>query len=124
MSGWRMPAELSTASVLYVDDETVESVINAPRGALILAKDDCGSCAEYEAEIQRLQDRELLGDLVVGKLMLTQPGSRAFKRSNRWLGTLDHLPYTVLYANGEKVDEFAASKGFFLMERAEDAGFI
>jgi hypothetical protein len=30
----------------------------------------------------------------------------------------------VLYANGEKVDEFAASKGFFLMERAEDAGFI
>ena len=107
-------------SVLYVDDETVESVINAPRGALILAKDDCGSCAEYEAEIQRLQDRELLGDLVVGKLMLTQPGSRAFKRSNPWLSTLDHLPYTVLYASGEKVDEFAASKGLFLMERAEE----
>jgi hypothetical protein len=110
--------------VLYVDDETVESVINAPRGELILAKDDCDSCAEYEAEIQRLQDRELLGDLVVGKLMLTQPGSRAFKRSNAWLSALDHLPYTVLYANGEKIDEFAASKGVFLMERAEDAGFI
>jgi hypothetical protein len=62
-------------SMLYVDDETVESVISAPHGALILAKDDCGSCA-------------------------------------------------VLYASGEKVDEFAASKGFFLMERAEDAGFI
>jgi hypothetical protein len=120
MSGWRTRAELSTASVLYVDDETVESVINAPRGALILAKDDCGSCAEYEAEIQRLQDRDLLGDLVVGKLMLTQPGSRAFKRSNQWLSTLDYLPYTVLYASGEKVDEFAASKGFFLMERAEE----
>jgi len=119
-----MRAELSTASVLYVDDETVESVLNAPRGALILAKDDCGSCAEYEAEIRRLQDKELLGDLVVGKLMLTQPGSRAFKRSNPWLSTLDHLPYTVLYASGEKVDEFAASKAVFLMQRAEDAGFI
>jgi hypothetical protein len=109
---------------MYVDDETVDTVINAPHGALILAKDGCGSCARYAAEIQRLQDREQLGDLVVGKLMLTQPGSRAFKRANPWLGTLDHLPYTVLYASGEKVDEFAASKGFFLMERAEDAGFI
>jgi hypothetical protein len=105
---------------MYVDDETVESVINAPRGALILAKDGCGSCAEYEAEIQRLQERDMLGDLVVGKLMLTQPGSRAFKRSNPWLGTLEDLPYTVLYASGEKVDEFAASKAFFLMERAEE----
>jgi len=109
---------------MYVDDETVGSVVNAPRGALILAKDGCGSCAEYEAEIQRLQDRELLGDLVVGKLMLTQPGSRAFKRLNPWLSTVEDLPYTVLYASGQKVDEFAASKGFFLMERAEDAGFI
>jgi len=110
--------------VLYVDDETVESVINAPHGALILAKDNCGSCADYEAEIRRLQNQELLGDLVVGKLILTQPGARAFKRSNPWLSTLDYLPYTVLYANGEKIDEFAASKGLFLMERAEDAGFI
>ncbi|HKG38724.1 MAG TPA: hypothetical protein VKB25_07020 [Conexibacter sp.] len=119
-----MSAELRTAPVLYVDDDTVECVINAPHGALILAVDDCGSCAGYEAEIRRLQDRELLGDLVVGKLVLTQPGSRAFKRSNQWLTTLDHLPYTVLYASGQRVDEFAASKGFFLMERAEGAGFI
>jgi hypothetical protein len=108
--------------VLYVDDETVQSVITAPRGALILAKDGCGSCAQYEAEIQRLEDRELLGDLVVGKLTLTQPGSRAFKRSNPWLSTLEDLPYTVLYASGEKVDGFAASMGSFLMERAEDVG--
>jgi hypothetical protein len=119
-----MRAELSTAAVLYVDDETVASVINAPRGALILAKDGCGSCAEYEAEIERLQARALLGDLVVGKLILTQPGSHAFKRSNPWLRTLEYLPYTVLYASGEKVDGFAASKGFLLLERAEDAGFI
>jgi hypothetical protein len=111
-------------AVLYVDDETLASVMNAPRAALILAKDGCGSCAEDEAEIQRLQDGELLGDLVVGKLILTQPGSHAFKRSNPWLRTLEYLPYTVLYAGGEKVDEFAASKGFLLLERAEEAGFI
>ena len=106
--------------MLYVDDKTVGNVINAPRGALILAKDGCGSCAAYEAEIKSLQERDVLGGLVVGKLTLTRPGSRAFKRSNPWLGTLEDLPYTVLYANGERVDEFAASKGTFLMERAEE----
>jgi len=106
--------------MLYVDDETVEGVTGAPHGALILAKDGCGSCAAYEAEIQRLQERELLGDLVVGKLMLTQPGSRVFKRANPWLGAVDDLPYTVLYSNGDRIDGFAASKGFFLMERAEE----
>ena len=119
-----MRAELSTAAVLYVDDETVASVINAPRGALILAKDGCGSCAEYEAEIERLQARALLGDLVVGKLMLTQPGCRLFKRANPWLREVDFLPYTLLYERGEKVDEFAASKGAYLLDRAADAGFL
>ena len=110
--------------MFYVDDETVESVTGAPRGALILAKDGCGSCAQYEAEIRRLEDRELLGGLVVGKLMLTQPGCRLFKRANPWLRDVDFLPYTLLYANGEKVDEFAASKGTYLLDRAADAGFM
>ena len=110
--------------VLYVDDDSVESVTGAPHGALVLAKDDCDNCAAYEAQINRLQDQELLGDLVVGKLMLTQPGSRAFKKANPWLSQVDFLPYTLLYASGEKVDEFAASNGTYLRERAEDAGFI
>jgi hypothetical protein len=110
--------------VLYVDDETVETVTGAPHGALVLAKDDCDNCAAYEEQIRRLQDQQLLGDLVVGKLMLTQPGSRAFKKANPWLSDVDFLPYTLLYSSGEKVDEFAASSGTYLLERAEDAGFI
>jgi hypothetical protein len=110
--------------VLYVDDETVETVTGALHGALVLAKDNCDNCAAYEEQIQSLQDQKLLGDLVVGKLMLTQPGSRAFKKANPWLSDVDFLPYTLLYASGEKVDEFAASNGTFLLERAEDAGFI
>jgi hypothetical protein len=115
---------MTTASMLYVDDDTVERVVGARHGALVLAKDDCDNCAAYEAEIRRLQEEDQLGDLVVGKLVLTQPGCRGFKRANPWLRELDLLPYTLLYASGEKVDEFAASKGTYLLERAADVGFV
>ena len=109
--------------MLYLDDDTIDRVVEAPHGALVLAKDDCDNCAAYEADIRRLGDQGLLGDVVVGKLVLTQPGCRGFKRANPWLSEIDFLPYTVLYTSGEKVDEFAASRGTFLLERAADAGF-
>jgi hypothetical protein len=115
---------MSTASVLYVDDDTVENVVGARHGALVLAKDDCENCAAYEAEIRDLQEGGRLGDLVVGKMVLTQPGCREFKRTNPWLREVDVLPYTLLYASGEKVDEFAASRGTYLLERAQEVGFM
>jgi len=110
--------------VLYLDDDTVEAVLDAPHGALVLAKDDCDNCAAYEADIRRLQEQGQLGDLVVGKIILTRPGCRRFKRENPWLRGVADLPYTLLYADGEKVDEFAASRGTYLLERAEDVGFV
>lgn len=112
------------SSLLYVDDDTLDRVVGAPRGALVLAKDDCENCAGYETEIRGLQERGMLGDLVVGKLLLTRPGCRRFKRENPWLTRVDFLPYTLLYADGEKVDEFAASRGTYLLERAADAGLL
>jgi hypothetical protein len=115
---------MTAASVLYVDDDTVERVVGARHGALVLAKDDCDNCAAYEAEIRRLHEQGHLGDLVVGKIVLTQPGCRRFKRANPWLSEVDFLPYTLPYTSGEKVDEFAASKGTYLLERAADTGFI
>jgi hypothetical protein len=114
---------MSAASVLYVNDDTVERVVGAHHGALVLAKDDCDNCAAYEAEIRRLHEQGLLGDLVVGKIVLTQPGCRRFKRANPWLSEIDLLPYTVLYASGKKIDEFAASRGIYLLERAGDVDF-
>jgi hypothetical protein len=110
--------------VLYVDDDSVEHVLGAVHGALVLAKDGCDNCAAYEAEIRLLQEQGRLGDLVIGKIMLTQPGCRRFKRENPWLRGVADLPYTLLYADGEKVDEFAASRGTYLLERAEDVGFV
>ena len=115
---------MSTDSVLYVADDTVDRVVGARHGALVLAKDDCDNCAAYESQIRRLLEEGQLGDLVVGKIVLTQPGARGFKRANPWLIEVDFLPYTLLYASGEKVDEFAASKGTYLLERAADAGFM
>ena len=112
------------AQFLYVDDESVEHVTEAARGALILGKDDCDSCAAYEADVRRLQEQGLLDELVVGKIMLTQPGCRAFKRRNPWLRDVSFLPYTVLYAAGERVDEFASSRGSYLLERASDLGLV
>jgi hypothetical protein len=109
---------------LYVDDASVNRVTQAAHGALILAKDDCESCAAYEADIRRLQEQGILGELVVGKLMLTQPGCRAFKRENSWLRDVTYLPYTVLYREGERIDEFASSKGSYLFDRASDLGFV
>jgi hypothetical protein len=58
---------------------------------------------------------------VIGKLILDQGGSAGFKRANPWLAGLSHLPYTVLYHSGQRVDEFAASKAAYLLERVEAA---
>jgi hypothetical protein len=112
------------AAFLYVDDESVARVTHAAGGALILGKDDCDSCATYEADVRRLQEQGVLGELVVGKIMLTRPGCRAFKRENPWLRDVSYLPYTVLYREGERVDEFASSRGSYLLERASDLGFL
>jgi hypothetical protein len=71
-----------------------------------------------------LQEQDQLGDLVVGKIILTRPDCRRFKRENPWLRDVADLPCTLPYAGGEKVDEFAASRGSYLLERAEDAGFV
>ena len=115
---------MTESSFLYVDDECVESVTQAGRGALILAKENCENCAAYEADVRRLQERGVLGELVVGKMILSSPGCRAFKRENPWLRDVTFLPYTVLYREGERVDSFASSKGSYLVERASDAGFL
>jgi hypothetical protein len=58
-------------------------------------QNECDNCAVYESQIQRLQQEGQLGDLVVGKMVLTQPGCRGFKRANPWLGKLDTEAFQV-----------------------------
>ena len=60
-----------------------------------------------------------LPDIVIGKMILDIPGSGRFKRDNPWLPNLESLPYTMIYRKGQHVDEFAASKGSYLLEKIE-----
>lgn len=59
--------------------------------------------------------------VAAGLAVLTFGLMLSFKRANPWLAALKFLPYTVLYRRGQRVDEFAASKGSYLIERVETA---
>ena len=102
--------------MLSVTDENVAAITGAVLGALILAENGCGACGGYTEEVQRLEDGGRLEGVVVGRMVLDQPGSSGFKRANPWLRDVELLPYTVIYGGGEKVDEFAASRGWYLLE--------
>ncbi len=105
-----------------VTDQNLGEVVEAERAVLVLTKTGCGHCAAYQAEIEALLERGAMGGTVIGKMPLNQRGViRDFKRNNPWLADLEFLPYTLLYSKGQRVDDFAASKGSYLLERIEDA---
>ena len=105
-----------------VNDQSLKEVVEAEQAVLILTKTDCGHCVAYQAEIEALLERGAMGETVIGKMPLNQRGMiRDFKRNNPWLADLKFLPYTLLYSKGKCVDNFAASKGTYLLERIEDA---
>lgn len=103
--------------MLSVTDENVEMVTGAERGVLILAEDSCAACRSYGEDMNGLEERGRLEGVVIGKMVLDKPGSGRFKRDNPWLRDVDVLPYTIVYKRGRKIDEFAASRGSYLLER-------
>ncbi|HEY7036115.1 MAG TPA: peroxiredoxin [Thermomicrobiales bacterium] len=115
------PVPVASAAIARVTDETIETVTAADRGVLILAKNDCGHCAAYQAEIKAALARGELADLAIGKLVLNEPGATDYKRGNRWLADVKDLPFTVLYRNGQIVDRFLGSRAAYLEERVRAA---
>ncbi len=109
------------SAIREVNDQNLAEVVEAERGILILTKSTCGACAIYQAQIEERLERGELDGLPIGKLVLDRGGAANFKRANPWLAGVAHLPYTVLYQRGQRVDEFAASKASYLIERVEDA---
>ncbi len=107
--------------IIRVSDENIEEVINAERAVLIFTKSDCGHCTAYQAEIEALFKQGEMEGIVVGKMVLNQRGITRYKRDNPWLSGLKFLPYTLLYNEGVPVDDFAASKGAYLLEQIESA---
>jgi hypothetical protein len=108
------------ATIALVDDDSLDVVRNAPYGILVLTKTTCGACASYQLEIETLLARGDLDGSSVAKLVLDRPGGHRFKRDNPWLASVQFLPYTVLYRDGQQVDAFAASKASYLLERLAD----
>ncbi len=104
-----------------VTDQNLRELLEAERSALILAKSTCGHCAAYEQEILALQRNGRLERVAVGKLVLDTPGAGRFKKENPWLSALAQLPYTLLFRKGQHVDDFAASKGSYLLERVSES---
>lgn len=105
-----------------VNDDNLKEVVEAEQAVLILTKTGCGHCIAYQAEIEALLKRGAMGEMVIGKMPLDQRGMiRDFKRNNPWLADLKFLPFTLLYNKGQRVDNFATSKGTYLLERIEEA---
>lgn len=107
--------------LIRVSDENIEEVVKAERAVLIFTKSDCGHCAAYQAEIKALFEQGEMEGVSIGKVVLNQRGISRYKRNNPWLSGLKFLPYTLLYSEGLPVDDFAASKGAYLLERMQSA---
>jgi hypothetical protein len=107
------------AGLPAITDKNIGELIGTSRAVLVIGKSDCGHCVSYEREILALQEQGELNDVAIGKLLLDAPGSPRFKKENPWLGTLKALPHTLIFVDGEHVENFAASKGTYLVERLE-----
>jgi hypothetical protein len=118
MSGEALNKE---AALTAITDANIRELLTSPRAVLVIGKSDCGHCVSYEREILALQAEGALDDVAIGKLLLDAPGSPRFKKENPWLGTLKALPHTLLFVDGEHLENFAASKGTYLVERIEAA---
>lgn len=109
-----------TPSLLTVTDQNLRELVDAPRAVLVIGKTDCGHCQDYEREILEQQGEGELKDVEFGKLLLDAPGSPRFKKDNPWIGSLDALPYTLIFSEGELMTHFAASRVSYLSEQIED----
>ena len=113
------------AHLEHVDDGSLPALLSEDSAVLVLAKSDCGSCAEYEGVIEELlSQRPALQTLRWGHMVLNAPGSRQFKVSNPWLRDVDALPHTVLYRAGAIIDRFSASTKWILLERLQQHHLI
>lgn len=105
--------------LMAVTDRNLRDLLASPRAVLVIGKSDCGHCERYEREILDLQAEGGLADVAIGKLLLDAPGSPRFKKENPWLASLKALPHTLLFIEGKHVENFAASRAAYLVERLE-----
>lgn len=109
-----------TPSLPTINDRNLRELVDTPRAILVIGKTDCGHCIDYEREILAQREQGELEDVEFGKLLLDAPGSPRFKKDNPWIGSLEALPYTLIFGEGKLVTHFATSRAGYLAERIEE----
>ena len=91
-----------------LDGTTWSEFLKSPYAVLVLGKTTCDNCERWSNElIEYLEGDTEFQDVRFGKLLLDQGGLIDFKKENPWLADVDVLPYNLIYADGEKVKEYA-----------------
>jgi hypothetical protein len=101
-----------------IDGRTWEDLLGAPVAVLLLGKSDCPACAAWTAELEDFLARDAeFGGVRFGKVLLDQGGLIGFKRAHPWIAELDVLPFTQIFANGQRVKGFAGGGADRLVTR-------
>lgn len=105
-----------------VGPENWEAFIHAePAAVLVLGTEDCEACGRWSSELTEFVRGlgERFSGVRFGKMNLRQPGLLHFKKRSPWIADINVLPYTVIYAGGEPVKEFAGGGAGRLANRLE-----
>ena len=86
-----------------IDGENWRDFIAAPVAVLMLARGNCNACASWTEELTaELEDPARGEGIRFGKMLLDGKGLIDFKRESLWLASVDALPTSVIYVNGER----------------------
>jgi len=98
------------ATLELLDEDTWEFFLNAPVSVLVLSKNDCNSCLQLADELRVwLTTEGVPSNVRFGKLMLDHPGMGRFKIAHPWVSSVDIMPFTAIFVNGERVSEWGGS---------------
>lgn len=94
-----------------LDGKTWQEFLDAPKVVLMLGKTDCAACKAWSEELEAfLEKDEDYRDVRFGKILLDTPGLVTFKKAHGdWVKTVDVLPFTVIFQNGERKKSFAGA---------------
>jgi hypothetical protein len=109
-----------SARLEAIDGSNWEAFVASPVAVLMIGKSDCEACNAWTQELTALLEKDGRWSHVrFGKVLLDKPGLVSFKRANPWIAELDHLPFNVIYVNGEPAKRFAGGGAERLETRLE-----
>jgi hypothetical protein len=106
-----------------IDGSNWRELTQAPLAVLMIGKSDCPACAEWTEELEKfLTTDQEFENVRFGKMLLDQGGLIDFKRANKWLADVDHLPFNVIYTAGEMAKSYPGGGIDRLVDRLRAVG--